>query len=357
MLINCRTLCCASLLNALLVLTHSPAEASDDRQDVLLEMASIIRDNIYDPNLASVYADEIEAISSDISTMYHADDEAFALLVHRALQAVLPDGHLGVYGPERTSQILGHHAEDEEEHSNSPSFFIEPLEIEGFPISLVRMEQFSSDESVVRDFNRALSEIADGTAFIFDLRGNRGGDAMHFRILAACLFERPTAVHGIRWRRGGEFETIERHSEPDPACQHHFDAPLYVLTDARTASTAELMPFILQARSRATIIGEATYGASHPAEFFELPYGYGLMVPIGTAFDPVTGTDWEGTGVNPDIPATGDQALEVALEHFRSISVCTRLAGEMPDGVLCEMAQAGSVTGEESIKELGSNRN
>lgn len=330
---------CTCFLSVLLALTHSSVEAADDRQDVLSEMASIIRDNIYDPDLASVYVDEIEVIRSDVSTMQTADDEAFALLVHRALQAVLPDGHLGVYGPERTRQILGHHTEDaEEEHSDSPSFSIETLEVEGSPISIVQMEQFSSDEGVVRDFNRALSELTDGMAFIFDLRGNRGGDAMHFRILAACLFEHPTAVHGIRWRRGDEFETIERHSVPDPACQHHFDAPLYVLTDAETASTAELMPFILQARSRGAIIGEATYGASHPAEFFELPHGYGLMVPIGTAFDPVTGSDWEGTGVVPDISATGDEALEVALDHFRSISMCARLADEMPDGFVCELA-------------------
>ncbi|MEN0652672.1 MULTISPECIES: S41 family peptidase [Hyphobacterium] len=330
------------LLCVPLALLHAPVEASDDRGDVLAEMASVIRDNIYNPDLTSIYVDAIESMRSDSSIMGIDDDEAFALSVHRVLQAALPDGHLGVYGPERTRRILGDHDDiphnSEEVHSNALPFSIVPLEAEGAPIALIRIEEFTSDESIAQTFNRTFSEIPDGTAFIFDLRGNRGGDAMHFRILAACLLEHPTAVHGIRWRHGDEFETIERHSEPDPACQHHFDAPLYVLTDARTASTAELMPFILQARSRATIVGEATYGASHPAEFFELPHGYGLMVPIGMAFDPVTQADWEGSGVIPDISASGDQALEAAFEHFNSLHLCARVTSVMPSGYVCETA-------------------
>ena len=327
-----------------LILLPSPAKASDERSDVLTEMASIIRDNIYDPDLSSIYVDKIESMRSDSSIMEIDDDEAFALSVHRALQAALPDGHLGVYGPERTRRILGS-SEDgppdpEDVPSNTLPFSIVPLDAEGVSIALVRIEEFSSDERVARALNRALSEISDGTAFIFDLRGNRGGDAMYFRILAACLFDRPTAAHGIRWRRGDEFEAVEQFSEPDQACQHHFDAPLYVLTDAGTASTAEMMPFILQKRSRATIVGEATYGASHPAEFFELPYGYGLMVPIGMAFDPVTGADWEGTGVTPDISVAGEQALVVALDHFNSLQVCARVTSVMPIGYVCETAQS-----------------
>lgn len=336
----------AILLCVLLALLHSPVEASNERSGVLTAMASIIRDNIYNPDMASIYVDAIESIRSDSSIMEIEDDEAFALSVHRALQAARPDGHLGLYGPERSRRILGYHDDaphdSEEMHSNALPFSIVPMEAEGASIALIQIEEFTSDESVARTFNRAFSDIPDGTAFIFDLRGNRGGDAMHFRILAACLFRRPTAVHGIRWRRGDEFESVERFSEPDQACQHHFDAPLYVLIDAGTASTAELMPFILQARSRATIVGEATYGASHPAEFFELPYGYGLMVPIGMAFDPVTQADWEGSGVIPDIPASGDQALEAALEHFNSLQLCARLTSVMPIGYVCETALISS---------------
>lgn len=329
-----------------LAILQSPVEASDEHSDVLTEMDSIIRENIYSPKVTSIYVDAIEAMRSDSSIMEIDDDEAFALSVHRALQAALSDGHLGVYGPERTRRILGDHDDlphdSEEMHSNALPFSIVPLEAEGASIALIRIEEFTSDESLARAFNRTISEIPDGTAFIFDLRGNRGGDAMHFRILAACLFERTTAVHGIRWRRGDEFEFVERFSEPDQACQHHFDAPVYVLTNTGTASTAELMPFILQARSRATIVGEVTYGASHPAEFFELPHGYGLMLPIGMAFDPVTQADWEGSGVIPDISASGDQALEAAVEHFNSLQLCARVTSVMPVRYVCETAQTPS---------------
>jgi retinol-binding protein 3 len=37
-----------------------------------------------------------------------------------------------------------------------------------------------------------------------------------------------------------------------------------------------------------------------------------MFVPGGRAINPITKTDWEGTGVKPDVPTTADAALEKA---------------------------------------------
>jgi hypothetical protein len=44
---------------------------------------------------------------------------------------------------------------------------------------------------------------------------------------------------------------------------------------------------------------------------------FGVWVPSGRAVNPITGTNWEGTGVRPDVPADTADALAVA--HHRAL--------------------------------------
>ncbi len=39
-----------------------------------------------------------------------------------------------------------------------------------------------------------------------------------------------------------------------------------------------------------------------------------MFVPAGRAINPITKTDWEGTGVKPDVSVPADQALDKARE-------------------------------------------
>ena len=38
-----------------------------------------------------------------------------------------------------------------------------------------------------------------------------------------------------------------------------------------------------------------------------------LSLPEGRSVNPITGTDWEGTGIKPDVEVPPDQAFETAL--------------------------------------------
>jgi C-terminal processing protease CtpA/Prc len=44
-----------------------------------------------------------------------------------------------------------------------------------------------------------------------------------------------------------------------------------------------------------------------------------MSVPYGRAVNPITGTNWEGVGVAPDIAVPADQALERALQEARRL--------------------------------------
>jgi hypothetical protein len=46
--------------------------------------------------------------------------------------------------------------------------------------------------------------------------------------------------------------------------------------------------------------------------------GFAVFVPSGRAINPVTKTNWEGTGVRPEIAVPADSALSAALAAARS---------------------------------------
>jgi C-terminal processing protease CtpA/Prc len=134
----------------------------------------------------------------------------------------------------------------------------------------------------------------------------------------------PQPVHfcDIRWREpggsahgaGGQVERIEPSwTLPEvPGLRYAPDRPMYLLTSQQTFSAAEAVAFCLQNRKRATVIGERTGGGAHLSSGILLSADFGLSVPTGRAVDPLTGTNWEGTGVVPDIEVTAAEALAVA---------------------------------------------
>jgi hypothetical protein len=50
-----------------------------------------------------------------------------------------------------------------------------------------------------------------------------------------------------------------------------------------------------------------------------------VRIPFARAINPITGTNWEGTGVVPDVACPADQALDRALE------LATRAAADRQD--------------------------
>jgi len=87
------------------------------------------------------------------------------------------------------------------------------------------------------------------------------------------------------------------------------DAPVFVLTSSRTYSAAEEFTYNLKNLGRATIVGETTGGGAHPVDSVRISDHLELRVPHARAINPISGTNWEGTGVAPDVAVRADQAL------------------------------------------------
>jgi len=157
----------------------------------------------------------------------------------------------------------------------------------------------------------AMNFVANTDFLIFDLRDNGGGDPAMVRLICSYLFgDKSVHLNDLYMRKENkteEYWTIRR-----VPGKKFLDKDVYVLTSNRTFSGAEEFSYNLKNLKRATIVGETTGGGAHPGDFERLTDHFGAFVPVGRAISPITKTNWEGTGVEPDIKVPRDQALKTA---------------------------------------------
>jgi hypothetical protein len=165
----------------------------------------------------------------------------------------------------------------------------------------------------------AAMELVAGTyALIIDLRKNGGGSVQGAVLWCSYLFEGgDTHLNDVY--HGDTGETRQLWSLPHVPGARYLDRPVYVLTSGRTFSGGEDIAYTLQAQGRAQVIGETTGGGAHPTQTMLISATMAISVPNARSINPVTGTNWEGTGVVPDVAAPADQAYDVAyrlaLQH------------------------------------------
>ena len=73
----------------------------------------------------------------------------------------------------------------------------------------------------------------------------------------------------------------------------------------------------LVALKRATIVGETTSGQAHATFEARIDSHFEILLPTGKTLNPVTGADWEGVGVIPDVKVPATDALATAQRLLR----------------------------------------
>jgi C-terminal processing protease CtpA/Prc len=94
--------------------------------------------------------------------------------------------------------------------------------------------------------------------------------------------------------------------------ERYVDRPVYVLISGHTFSGGEEWCYNLHALGRAELIGETTGGGAHPTRPFPISQAVHIGIPFTRSVNPVTGTNWQGTGVVPDVPVPEAGAHDVA---------------------------------------------
>lgn len=181
-------------------------------------------------------------------------------------------------------------------------------------IGYIRFSYFADPELAYDTAASVMRFVGNTDALIIDLRYNNGGYLEMAQFLASYFFssEKDQLLFDYYYNEDGKRIARGQWVLPGLPGKRMVDKPVYILTGATSFSSAEWFSYSMKKLGRATLIGERTSGGAHPVARKPLNHDFFVQVPIGQIQDPVDHGDFEGTGVQPDLPSPSIRALALA---------------------------------------------
>jgi hypothetical protein len=243
----------------------------------------------------------------------------FADALTKDLRAVSNDRHLHVdYAPFKQPVSAPHENPTPDDLSrmrrqmsdNNCGF--QKVEILPRNIGYLKFNMFGPPAVCAPTASAAMNLLAHTRAVIIDLRENGGGDPAMVDFIVSYFFDTHEHINDLYNR--SDDETTQYWTLPWVPGERLTTQPVYVLTSQRTFSGAEEFTYDLKNLKRATIVGETTGGGAHPIRGVPIDSHFNIAVPVARPINPVTKTDWEGTGITPDYKTSRDDALSAAIK-------------------------------------------
>jgi hypothetical protein len=291
------------------------------RQRVMDAVIKNLKAHYVDSEVAHKMADALRAHEKSGDYEAVTDAAAFADLVTRQIRDVSHDMHLEVaysQAPLPASRFdalgrpLGPTPEDiahYQEAMKQENCTFEKTEVLPRNIGYLKLNSFPDPSACRQTAAASMASLNGVDAVIFDLRDNRGGEPEMVALMAAYLFDHPEYLYNPREN------TTQQSWTRSPVPENKLaDKPVYVLTSASTFSGAEQFCYNLKMLKRATLVGETTGGAAHAGVFHRIDDHFGIGIPEARAINPYSKSDWNGTGVEPDVKVRAADALETAVK-------------------------------------------
>jgi len=335
---------------AVIAVTHVTAQTAgltltqDSKKAAVEKISSLLIENY-------VFLDVADRCAKHIKSKFEAGafdsitaNEEFAKSLTTELQSISKDKHMRVrrrqpddvrnneMDPSRTQYRALRRSADE-------NYGFRKVEILDGNIGYIDMRYFAPTEAGRETAIATMKFLANTDAIIFDMRNNGGGNPDMIRLICSYFFDKPTHLNSLYYRKRNvtnEFWTLDRIEG-----KRRPDVPLFVLTSKRTFSGAEEFSYNMQTQKRALLIGEVTGGGANPGEMMPVNQTLGIFVPTGRAINPVTGTNWEGIGVRPEIEIDASKAYDIALE--RAKKAAEEYHRQMEDTAVAVVSKAMSI--------------
>ena len=295
------------------VATRTASISSALRSSTIQSVAQALKDQYVYPELGQKMADTL--LRKQAEGRYDDARKSGALadaLTEDAL-AVSNDKHIWVEAQNPMIQESSDPINRSVEELRQENYHIRKVEVLPGNIGYFKFEMIHDDKEALEIAAVALDSLAQCDVLIFDIRDNIGGEWGTANLILGYLLPGGT-VFGYMYDRSGR--RVEERTTPDSIPGQSFDSsvPVYVLTSNRTGSAAEGFAYTLKSMDRAIIVGEVTLGMAHPSKEIVVNDYFRVSVPYLRSENVVTKTNFEGTGVVPNVEVPADRALETAVE-------------------------------------------
>jgi len=299
---------------------------------------SVIRAVIDQLENRYIFPDVAAAMNRDLRTRLTSGEyasitsaNAFASLLTSQLRAISHDKHIvvewtrGTLAEQGPSQATTDAQSRESERKESAFINFGFRSADRLPgnIGYLALTYFDKPQFGESTAAAAMDFLHNTDALIVDVSDNDGGRPEMVALLISYLIDKPTELSGIYWRKTGRIDRSYTVVVPDSL--KYVGKNVYVLTsNAGTISAAEAFAYDLHLLKRATLVGEVTAGAANPGGYVRLTDHFRMFVPTGRAVSPISGTNWEGAGIKPDIEVAAGAARTTA--HLAALNALLKTA-------------------------------
>jgi C-terminal processing protease CtpA/Prc len=291
----------------------------------------ILQKNYVFPEVADKMAQSLKSNLKQGKYRSLINPSDFAGQLTKDLQSISSDKHLRiVYDPrviaaEKNAVTEADKAKLEAqwaEEMKRNNFGFQEVKIMDGNVGYLDLREFADPKFASETAIAAMNFLSNTDALIVDLRSNGGGSPAMIQLITSYFFSsEPVHLNSFYYRPTNE--TTQTWTLSHVPGKRRPDVDLYILTSKNTFSAAEEFSYNLKNLKRATLIGETTRGGAHPTGSVIATDKFYVRVPKGRAINPITKTNWEGTGVTPHITINADLALktahEMALENLKKI--------------------------------------
>ncbi|HEX7554960.1 MAG TPA: S41 family peptidase [Geothrix sp.] len=291
-------------------------------------LAGMVEKDYFDPTIGAKVASTLREGLSKGQYANAPDLESLANLLTSDMYAVAKDRHLSLFVtkglPSKHSQAPTVARESRKERGQHENFGLQKVEVLPGNVGYLRLTGFYQPQEAREAIATSMAFLSHADALIVDLRDHGGGSSQTVALFTSYLLDSPDMpLFEIAHRSQAAPDQYLTESGALP--YRNGTRPTFLLTSPRTSSGGEAVAFLLQERHRAEVIGEGTWGgANQVPPPRAVTQTFEALIPNGHTTSALTGKNWEGVGVVPDLPVTAESALRVA--HARAIQALLRSA-------------------------------
>lgn len=236
------------------------------------------------------------------------------------LQSVSKDLHLKIrFEPERIAQenrVVSEEKKLEAEKKMAMQIaeinygFTEAKILDG-NIGYLNLRTFADTKYAEETATATMNFLSNTNAIIIDLRTNGGGVPSMMQLLSSYFFDETPVLLSDFYERKTDTKT-QLFSFAKVAGKRSTNKPIYILTSKQTFSAAEAFAYTLKHLDKAVVVGEITAGGANRTKRINLNDEFTISVPYIKSIHPITKTNWEGKGVQPNIKTNENEAFVYA---------------------------------------------